>query len=282
MRRSILRYPSLLFAVVSVSALLVAGSAAGRSMIVCPQNAQSAPQIVPCCPVPVDAVHAAADVQPICCQLSACCANTPCCATTCCTSTCCAAGACPSSLTIASTPNPSRAGNKVVISGRMLSNSSSGTTVALWQELPGQTSFHQIAQSALSSSAQYTFTLGRGQVNSDRKWYVTASGLHSPTMEQLVGAVISLASSSRTVTAGTPVALRGHVTPSHAGETVLIEQRAGGRWVVIARPRLSRGSSYFVSHRFTHAGRTQLRAVLRADSRNNTSDSRTVTVAVKP
>lgn len=172
----------------------------------------------------------------------------------------------------------------MLVFGRMLGNSSAsaGSPVTLWQELPGQTSFHQFAQSTLNSAGQYTFTLGAGRVDSDRKWYVSASGVRSPTMAQLVGAVISLASSAGTATAGTVVGLHGHVAPSHAGETVLIEQRAGGRWIVIARPRLSRGSSYAVSYRFAHAGKTRLRAILRADSRNDTSDSRTVTIVVKP
>jgi hypothetical protein len=281
MRRTIVTY-SLLLLVVSTSALLVAGSAAGRSMIVCPQNAQAAPVIVPCCPIPVNQVRGGADAQPVCCQASGCCANGSCCTTTCCATTCCAGGTCASSLTIASTPNPSTAGTKVVISGSTIGSPSAGATVALWQELPGQAGFHQTAQTSLNSSGAYTFTLGRGKVKSDRRWYVTAAGLRSPTIDQLVRAVVTLASSPGTATLGATVDLRGRVTPSHSGETVLIEQRAAGRWMVLARPRLGRGSGYSVSHRFAHAGAAQLRAVLRADSRNETSYSRVVTVLVRP
>jgi hypothetical protein len=163
----------------------------------------------------------------------------------------------------------------------MIGAASAGTMVALQQELPGQTAFHQIAQTTLNSSDQYAFTLGRDEVKSDRKWYVTAAGAQSPTIDQRVGAVVALASSAGTATAGATIDLRGHVTPSHSGETLLIEQRVGVRWIVIARPRLSRGSTYAVSYRFARAGKAQLRAVLRADSRNNTSDSRTITVVVK-
>jgi hypothetical protein len=280
MRRSILTYSSL-FVVVSISTLLAAGWASARSVIVCPQDSQAAPQIVPCCPVPVNGVRASADAQPICCPAGVCCTNAACCTTTCCTTACCG-GTCASGLTVASTPNPSTAGNKVVVSGGMLGSPSAGATVALRQELPGQAGFHQIAQTTLNSSGHYTFTLGRGKVKTDRKWYVTAAGLDSPTIDQLVRAVVTLAPSSGTAAAGAAIELRGQVSPSHAGETVLIEQRAGGRWVVFAHPRLSRGSSYSVSHRFAHAGKAQLRAVLRADSRNDTSNSRTITVVVKP
>jgi hypothetical protein len=170
----------------------------------------------------------------------------------------------------------------VVISGSLLADLSAGSAVVLWQELPGQTSFHQVAQTTTTAGGHYTFTLARGKVTSDRKWYVTAGGLRSATLDQHVGAVIGLAISSVATTAGVPVALRGSVTPSHAGETLLIEQLTGGRWLVVARPRLSRGSTYSISHRFAHAGTARLKAVLRGDARNETSTSRTVTVLVKP
>ena len=75
--------------------------------------------------------------------------------------------------------------------------------------------------------------------------------------------------------------LRGHVTPSHAGEVVLIEMSRGGTWQVIARPRLGHGSGYSVSHRFAKAGAVKLKVVLGRDSRNVRSTSPTVTLTVK-
>lgn len=281
MRRSILITSSLLV-VGLVLTIAMTGLAAGRPMIVCPLNQQAAPRIVPCCPVPIGAATARADIQPICCLPSNCCTGTPCCATACCTTSCCAGGTCASGLTITSTPNPSTAASKVVISGRMLGNPTAGATVTLWQEMPGQSSFHQVAQTKLDSAGAYAFSFGRGKVSSDRRWYVAAQGLKSATMDQLVAAVVGLTPSSSSTRAGTSIKLHGNVSPSHAGETLLIEQRAGNRWVVMARPRLSHTSTYSISHRFARAGKAVLRAVLRADSRNQMSMSRTVTITVRP
>lgn len=164
----------------------------------------------------------------------------------------------------------------------MLSAPTAGSTVTLWQELPGQTSFHQVAQTKLDSGGAYTFSFGRGKVSSDRRWYVTAQGLKSATVDQLVAAAVALTPSSRNTRAGRSIKLHGRVSPSHAGETLLIERRAGSRWLVMARPRLSRTSTYSISHRFARAGKAVLRAVLRADSRNQTSTSRIVTITVRP
>ncbi len=169
----------------------------------------------------------------------------------------------------------------MVISGSMLSNPVAGTQVELWQKVAGQASFAQLAQTTLNSAGQYSFTMNGGVVRADRAWYVTAQGLQSPTLDQQVGALVVLSPASASVAPGTPVALRGRVTPSHTGEIVLIEQKVGGQWRVIGRPRLGRSSTFAGSHSFTRAGTVELRAVLRADARNLSSDSRTVSVKVR-
>jgi hypothetical protein len=272
MRRLI--FPSSLLVLLASWLVIAAPGPAGATgsvpHIVCPQQST----IVPCCPVPsTAAVQAGARYVPCCPQSSsACCAPGP---------TCCAT-ICPSgALSIASSPDPSTTGRKVVISGGLTSNPVSGTQVVLWRELAGQSSFHKLAQTATDSAGQYTFTMKRGSVNADQRWYVTANGLTSPTLQQNVNALVGLAAASHTATAGQPVALTGHVTPSHAGQVVLVEQSRGGSWAVIARPRLSNSSGFKLSHRFSHAGAVKLRAVLPADTRNNRSNSPTLTVTVK-
>ncbi|HTX13058.1 MAG TPA: hypothetical protein VME22_30855 [Solirubrobacteraceae bacterium] len=158
----------------------------------------------------------------------------------------------------------------------------SGAQVVLWREKAGQSSFQQVAQTTTNGSGDYTFALGRGAVMADQTWYVTADSLRSALLDQRVRALVGLAPSAHTVVAGHSVVLSGHVTPSHAGEVVLIEQRGGGGWRVIARPRLSQGSSYSLSHRFMHSGKSELRAVLRLDARNLASDSPTIKLTVTP
>lgn len=277
---------SLLVAALWLTATVASAGAATASPraphIVCPiQDPQVPnPHLVPCCPLPPSA--GGANPQPICCQATSPCCNTACCPTTCCTSgTCCTPALCgPGSLTIAASPNPSKAGQKIVIKGAVVGNAVSGAQIVLWRERAGQSSFQQMAQTTTDSSGAYTFTLPGGTVMADQAYYASSSAARSATIHQLVEAAVGLTPSARSARVGQAVVLRGHVTPSHAGQTVLIERKHGSAWGVLARARLGRGSSYTLSHRFTQRGKAELRVVLRADTRNTQSLSRTVTITV--
>jgi hypothetical protein len=164
----------------------------------------------------------------------------------------------------------------VVISG----TAGSGAAVELWRKLPGQSSFHQVSTTSADSTGKYAFTLARGTVMTDQQWYVISSGAQSTTLAQRVEAVVALTSSARSTVVGRAVVLRGHVTPSHAGQKVLIEVNHRGTWHVIARPRLGRKSGYSVTHRFASSGAVKLRVVLQRDSRNVRSTSGTITLKV--
>jgi len=286
MRRPIVP-SSLIFVATALCALAMftpAGAAASVPHIICPRQR---PSIVTCCPVPVNAANGTSSsgkIVPCCTQASTCCtqASTCCPPTTCCTQTLCCATPCTvGALTIASSPDPSTAGRKVVISGDLTSNPPpDGAPVMLWRELSGQSSFKQVVQTTTDGAGQYKFTLKPGMVNADQLFYVTANGLQSPTLDQHVKALVGLSGSHNAVV-GHAMLLWGHVTPSHAGQVVLIEQRGGGQWKVIARPRLGHGSNYGVMHRFTRSGTVALRTVLPGDSRNDRSGSGTLTVTVK-
>lgn len=301
MRRSIVPL-SLLVAVAAIWILAVASPATAVDRtphIMCPVRSAG---VVACCPPPIGPAPASMEVQPLCCptlccplanstQPICCATGSPpqpvCCATgstaqpICCpTAGCCTPPCAAGSLTIASSPNPSTAGRKVVISGAFVGNAASGATVALWRELAGQSSFKQVAHTTTDGAGQYTFALRGETVMANQEWYVMANGVKSATVRQLVMAQVGLSSSSHAVTAGHALVLRGHVTPSHAGESVLIEQNRGGAWHVIARARLGNGSTYAVSHRFSQAGATKLRTVLPGDKRNGRSVSRSLTVTV--
>ena len=115
----------------------------------------------------------------------------------------------------------------------------------------------------------------------DQAWYVTSGTVRSGTLQQIVAALVGLSPSAHSISAGQPIVLRGHVTPSHSGEAVLIEQKRGTTWRILGRARLGHGSSYALTHRFAKAGAYKLRAVLKADSRNELSASPSVTVSVK-
>lgn len=169
----------------------------------------------------------------------------------------------------------------MVISGA-LATPTAGTTVVLWRKLASQTSFHQFSQTTTDSSGKYTFTVRQGTVMADQQYYATANGSQSATVVQQVYALVNATASARSTVVGHAIVLRGHVSPGHAGETVLIEVRRGAAWHVIGRARLGRRSNYSLSHSFAQSGRVQLRVVLRGDSRNLQSVSPTLTVSVKP
>jgi hypothetical protein len=276
MRRSFLLI-SLLLAAAAISVLAMAGPAGARTLA----PRALCPAIQQCCPDPVAGPVDCCPVSSSCCGPTVCCGTTTCCPAgtsgTCCSPTACTSG----SLTIASSSDPSTAGRKVVISGALTASPASGAQVILWRETAGQSSFRQLASTTTDSSGGYSFTLKRGTVLADQALYVTSGSLRSSTLEQEVRAIVGLAASTRAITSGQAIVLRGNVTPSHAGQALLIEQRRGGTWHVIARPRLSKGSTYSLSHRFVHTGKSQLRAVLPAGARNLASTSPTVTVTVK-
>ena len=145
----------------------------------------------------------------------------------------------------------------------------------------GQSTFHQVAQTTTDSAGQYQVHVETRHGQADQQWYVTANGLQSPTLDQSVNALVGLTGLQRVVV-GQAMLLRGHVTPSHAGQLVLIEQRKGARWTVIARPRLGHASNYGLMHRFTRSGTVALRTVLPGDARNDRSGSSILTVTVTP
>ena len=280
-RRIILLSPLLAAAAMgAVWALVLTASASAAPRIVCPL---SSPKLVSCCPLPPQPAGASAA---ICCPPTAGTVRTQaqpiCCTTTCCTGTCCAPTLCgPGSVTIAASPDPSRAGQKVVISGAVAGTSVSAAQVVLWRKLAHQSSFQQDGQTTTDSGGNYTFTLGHGTVMADQEWYVTSGGMQSATVEQHVDAVVGLTSSARSVVVGQAIVLRGHVTPSHAGEVLQVEMSHGAAWRLIARPRLGHGSNYRLSRRFTLPGTVRLRVIFQGDSRNERSISRTLTVSVK-
>jgi hypothetical protein len=150
-----------------------------------------------------------------------------------------------------------------------------GTTVTLWQELPGQQSFHQVASTTRDSSGAYKFI--RGPIDTNRRWYVVAGGVHSNTVRQHVTAVVTL-DGPKTAKLHTEVLFGGHVTPTHAGEPILLEEEATGAWRVVGSTTINHASNYTARVVFIHAGRVHLRALLPGDSRNARSTSRSVTV----
>jgi hypothetical protein len=253
-RSSVLLLQLALTLLVGGGLTLATSSAAPRSsrIIICPV-AVRAPGPINCCGPPI--VRAGATLPPI----------------DCCPSN---AALCAQTLTIDSTPNPSTADRQVVVRGQLLGATTVGVAVELWQELPDQTQFTQVAKTTTDASCAYAITRSARQVQTDREWYVTAGTMQSRTMVQTVQAVVTLAA-----TAGShrTTIFAGHVSPSHKGDRILLQRRTSRGWLTIARPLLTRASNFRVRHRLGR-GTVVLQAVLPADSMNALSTSAALTV----
>lgn len=254
---------ALLAALLAVGALAAAAgspSAAGATPpIICPL----ASQIATCCGPPVNS-PAATPIVPCCTIGTVCCPGTI---------------VCVAPMTIASSPNPSVAGSAVTISG-VVTGGAAGSTVALWQELPGQKSFHQVASVTTSSSGAYKLRRPGSTVKTDRAWYVASGGAKSVTIDQVVKAKVTISARASKPSGAHKVSVTGKVDPSHSGQRVLLEQRIGGKWRVLGHARLSKKSRYAISHRWAHAGAVKLRISLGADKQNAASLSPVATVTV--
>jgi phospholipase C len=181
-------------------------------------------------------------------------------------------------LTIHAAPNPATVGGAVTISGLRSGPGHGGIAVVLWQRLAGQRHFHRLLQTPTDISGHYSIV--RSGVGTNHHWYVRARTLRSRTVDERVHALVTLLASTTGAAPGESVSFVGHVTPSHAGQRVLLEQRVAGGWRVLARPRLDRGSSFGVRHSFSRAGAVSLRVELPGDPRNIRSLSPVVAIDV--
>lgn len=184
---------------------------------------------------------------------------------------------CGTSLTISVAPDPSKARQALRITGGLTTSTGSvGATVTLWQELPGQVTFHVVAQTKTDSSGNYSFTRRAGLVLTNRSWYVSAAGARSETVLQRVSAAITMTASATRSGSGEMVRFAGKVAPSHAGERIRLERSSGHGWAVIGTVSLSRASTFQLRERFAGVVRSDVRAMLAGDRRNVRSYSATV------
>jgi phospholipase C len=183
-------------------------------------------------------------------------------------------------VTIASSPNPSQAGQPVLVSGRIIGIRKAGVRVTLWRKFPREQRFHVAAQTPTDSTGHYAVLLSGSALNTNAQWYATAQGISSSTAFQTVRALVTLKPSTAAAAPNDVIGLRGHVTPSHAHDQIAIERLTNdGTWRTIASPHLNGASNFSAAHRFG-AGVIELRAVLPTGVRNAQSYSKVVTVDV--
>lgn len=185
---------------------------------------------------------------------------------------------CIGSLTISVAPDPSKPRHDVKITGQLLTVAgSSGATITLWQELPGQKTFDQVAQATTDATGDYSFTRPAGSVQTNRSWSVSSASARSATLSQRVWDAITLSATAKKSGSGAVVTFAGKVTPSHGGERIRLERRSGNVWVLIAGVRLTPRSTFRLQEQFAGASSAVVvRAVMAGDRRNIKSYSATV------
>ena len=145
----------------------------------------------------------------------------------------------------------------------------------MWQEVASHTSFAKVGSTTVAADGRYSVA-APGTIRTNRKWYVTTGTLQSATISERVSAVLTLF-----VRAGRRSAtIHGGVTPSHAGEALLLQRRRGRRWVTIARPVLNPRSRFALRYGGAPRARATVRAVLRGDATNMRSVSKPVTAVL--
>jgi phospholipase C len=175
-----------------------------------------------------------------------------------------------SPLSALANPNPAMAGARVAVRGTLSAPRHKPAPIVLWERLPGQRSFHAVQHVSGTTFGQYRLTR---RPDTNRQWYVTAGRLRSRTITQRVRAAVSLAASAQDVAPGDRVTFFGHVTPSHTGQRVTLEQQQGGRWVLVALAKLDRHSNFKLARRFATAQRLNVRVRFPGDRRNIASAS---------
>jgi len=194
------------------------------------------------------------------------------------------------SLTIFSAPNPSTAGQQIVISGRLVRAHAARAAIVLWRLLPGWRQFHRVLVTRTDASGAYTILRPPRVTQINEEWYVTAHDarshaatgrdLLSRTVYHRVHALVALSASATHAIPGARLRFSGAVSPSHSGARILFQHLMTGGWRTIASPRLNDGSKFTASYRFPRAGSPQVRALLPADERNIQSSSSSLTTSV--
>jgi hypothetical protein len=169
-------------------------------------------------------------------------------------------------------------GSNTTISGMLTGPTVASQTVDLFEEAAGQSAFTDVAQMTTSATGTYQFVRA---VQTNAQWYTKAAAVQSPTVTESVLAAITLHPSSTRPKGGSKVMLSGTIAPSHAGEQVALQRLRSGRWVTIARARLTAQSRFAIREKLRAHARARFRVVLAADTRNARSVSAAVSITAR-
>jgi hypothetical protein len=187
-------------------------------------------------------------------------------------------------LTIAVTPNPIIAGDHVTIYGQLNGPGSGDQTIRLFHRVNPHGFFTPVGTTTTNSAGFYEFTRAEGVVLSNRSWFARGpSNSHSRTVHERVAALVNLATSTTSGITNHPLTFTGHLTPSHAGQRVLLQEQKGSTddWRTIKAGRIRLDSSFAISARFRVPNAYTVRALFPGDARNTRAASDPLAVTIQ-
>ena len=187
-------------------------------------------------------------------------------------------------ITLSANPSPVVAGQQVTISGQLVGIHRHlrpcGIQIKIWQRQASQGSFTLLTTAIMNRFGGYRIALAGGQVETNSAWRATAGALRSAVVVQPVQAQVGFSTEPTFAVVGDRKLLSGYVIPSHAGESVRLQQRMGARWVNLVGSRLSNDSTFSITRTFSKPSQHTWRVVFGGDARNAASQSALIPVAI--
>lgn len=189
-------------------------------------------------------------------------------------------------LTINAIPNPILAGEGVFIYGYLYTGPVAGQTIVLYHHLAGSPGYTKVSQTTTDARGFYEFARAEDVVMTNRSWFVREEGvhrIHSRTVYERVGALVSISASTTSAVTGQAVVITGHVTPDHSGQRVILQVQEGSSddWRDVTSGLLGPGSNYAITYRWSVPGERDIRVLFPGDFRNVRGESELVTLTVQ-
>jgi hypothetical protein len=189
-------------------------------------------------------------------------------------------------LTIHVTPNQIMAGEGVTIYGQLKGADHGNQVARLYHRINPNPVFTLISQTTTNAAGQYEFIRPEGIVMTNRSWFVRGPVFsHSRTVHERVAALVSLATTTTPATGLTrhPIVFSGHVTPDHAGASLLLQAQKGSSddWTTLKRGVVGSDSTYQIAYAWRTPGERDVRVLFRGDRRNVTAASDPVPVVIQ-
>lgn len=196
-----------------------------------------------------------------------------------------AAASGPHQLSLNVVPNPSQAGDPIVITGRLTAPDRAHRVVVLWRRFTLSRGFKAVQRTRTDAHGRYVFTRSDG-VQVSRSYFVVAGRNQSRTVFEGVHALVSMQAPTGDAVTNHVLTFAGQVQPGRAGRQVVLQRQldaAGTRWRTITRAtgRTKGDGTFSIPVRFRLPDTYTIRARFVGDRRNlgGASDSVDVVVA---